>query len=125
MGHLEKSLSPSIADSPRVNVHESEREQSGISWRQFCDVRRLAAIFRGALMIVHLLGQLGLDGIEELPINNGRLLARQDLTLECHLSNVEPVAEQVGARKRTASLSGRAVDRPPVRWLVTRWESRM
>ena len=49
-------------------------------------------------MIVHLLGQLDLDGIEELPINNGRLLARQDLTLECHLANVEPVAEQVGER---------------------------
>ena len=57
-------------------------------------------------MIVHLFGQLGLDGIEELPINNGRLLARQDLTLECHLSNVEPVAEQVGersARERDAA----------------------
>src|SRR2546428_3721939 len=48
-GHLEKLLSPPIADSPRVNVHESEREQSGISRRQFCGVRRLAAIFRGAL----------------------------------------------------------------------------
>jgi hypothetical protein len=57
-------------------------------------------------MIVHLLGQLNLDGIEELPIHNGRLLARQDLTLECHLSNVEPVAEQVGersARERDAT----------------------
>src|SRR5438128_11831942 len=49
-GHLEKLLSPPIADSPRVNVHESEREQSGISRRQFCGVRRLAAIFRGAPM---------------------------------------------------------------------------
>src|SRR6266436_3633825 len=47
-GHLEKLLSPPIADSPRVNVHESEREQSGISRRQFCGVRRLAAIFRDA-----------------------------------------------------------------------------
>ena len=46
-------------------------------------------------MIIHLLGQLDLDGIEDLSINNGRLLARQGLTLECHLSNVEPVAEQV------------------------------
>src|SRR5438128_9371301 len=51
-GHLEKLLSPPIADSPRVNVHESEREQSGISRRQFCGVRRLAAIFRGALVAV-------------------------------------------------------------------------
>jgi hypothetical protein len=32
-------------------------------------------------MIIHLLGQLDLDGIEELPINNGRLLARQDFAL--------------------------------------------
>jgi hypothetical protein len=57
-------------------------------------------------MIIHLLGQLDLDGIEELPINNGRLLARQDFALECHLSNVEPVAEQVGersARERDAT----------------------
>src|SRR4051812_35132615 len=57
-------------------------------------------------MIVHLLGQLDLDGVEELPINNGRLLARQDLALECHLSNVESVAEQVSersARERDAA----------------------
>src|SRR3954453_15780844 len=57
-------------------------------------------------MIVHLLGQLDLDGVEELPINNGRLLARQDLALECHLSNVESVAEKVGersARERDAA----------------------
>ena len=57
-------------------------------------------------MIVHLLGQLGLDGIEELPINNGRLLTGQDLTLECDLANVEPIAEQVGersARERDAA----------------------
>ena len=57
-------------------------------------------------MIVYLLGQLDLDGVEEPPINNGGLLARQDLTLECHLSNVESVAEKVGersARERDAT----------------------
>jgi hypothetical protein len=50
-GHLEKLLSPPIADSPIVNVHESEREQSGISRRQFCGVRRVAVIFRGSLKL--------------------------------------------------------------------------
>jgi hypothetical protein len=48
-GHLEKLLSLAIADSPGVNVNESERERSGIIRRQFCGVRRAEAIFRGAL----------------------------------------------------------------------------
>ena len=67
-------------------------------------------------MIVHLLGQLDLDGVEELPINNGRLLAWQDLALECHLSNVESVAEQVGersARERDAADNGIMAPRIP------------
>jgi hypothetical protein len=42
-------LSLAIADSPGVNVNESERERSGIIRRQFCGVRRVGAIFRGAL----------------------------------------------------------------------------
>ena len=49
IGHLEKLLSLAIADSPGVNVNESERERSGIIRRQFCGVRRVEAIFRGAL----------------------------------------------------------------------------
>jgi hypothetical protein len=49
LGHLEKLLSLAIADSPGVNVNESERERSGIIRRQFCGVRRVEAIFRGAL----------------------------------------------------------------------------
>jgi hypothetical protein len=48
VGHLEKLLSLAIADSPGVNVNESERERSGIIRRQFCGVRRVEAIFRGA-----------------------------------------------------------------------------
>jgi hypothetical protein len=40
-----------IADSPGVNVNESERERNGIIRRQFCGGRRLRAIFRGAHMI--------------------------------------------------------------------------
>ena len=57
-------------------------------------------------MIVHLFGQLGLDGIEQVPIDNGGLLAGQDLTLEDHLPNVEAVAKQMGerpARERNAA----------------------
>ena len=49
-------------------------------------------------MTVHLLVELGLDRLEQLPINDGRLLAGQDLTLECDLANVESVAEQMGER---------------------------
>jgi hypothetical protein len=48
IGHLEKLLSPVIADGTGVNVNESERERSGIICRQFCGVRRVGAIFRGA-----------------------------------------------------------------------------
>ena len=48
-GHLEKLLSLAIADSTGVNENELERERSGIIGRQFCGVRRVRAIFRGAL----------------------------------------------------------------------------
>jgi hypothetical protein len=50
-GHLEKLLSLTIADSTGVNVNESERERSGIIRTQFCGVRKVGAIFRGALKI--------------------------------------------------------------------------
>ena len=49
-------------------------------------------------MTGHLLGELGLDGLEQVPINDGRLLAGQDLALECDLANVEAVAQQMGER---------------------------
>src|ERR1700716_1695054 len=52
IGHLEKLLSLAIADSPGVNVNESERERSGIIRRQFCGVRRVEAIFRGAPLLM-------------------------------------------------------------------------
>jgi len=40
----------------------------------------------------HLLGELDLHSIEQVPIDDGRLLAGQYLTLECDLTNVEAVA---------------------------------
>src|SRR5262249_42024302 len=52
------------------------------------------------LVIVRLFAQLGLDGVKQVPVDDGRLLPGQNLTLEYHLPDVEPVAEQVG--KRTA-----------------------
>ena len=52
------------------------------------------------LMIVHLFGELGLHGLEQAPVDNGRLLPCQNLALEFDLADVEAVAEQVG--KRTA-----------------------
>ena len=67
------------------------------------------------LVIVHLFGQLGLDGIEQVPIDDGGLLAGQDLTLEGHLSNVEAVAKQMGersARERNAADGLPGLERP-------------
>ena len=49
-------------------------------------------------MIGYLLIQLGLDRIEQFPINDGGLLAWQGLALEGHLSDVKSVAKQIGER---------------------------
>jgi hypothetical protein len=48
------------------------------------------------LVIMHLLVQLGLDGVEQVPIDDGRLLARKRLSPEEHFSNVKPIAKQMG-----------------------------
>jgi hypothetical protein len=50
------------------------------------------------LVIVQLFAQLGLDRIEQVTIDNGRLLAGQDLSLEDHLPDVETIAEQMSER---------------------------
>ena len=49
-------------------------------------------------MVIYLLIQLGLDRIEQVPINDGGLLASQGLALEGHLSNVKPVAKEISER---------------------------
>ena len=57
-------------------------------------------------MIGYLLAQLGLNCIEEFPIEDGQLLPGQDLTFECNLAKVEAIAQQVGqtaARERNAA----------------------
>ena len=49
-------------------------------------------------MICRLLTQLGLDGVEQVPIENGGLFAIEDLTLEWHLTDIEAIAQEVGER---------------------------
>ena len=50
------------------------------------------------LVIVYLFGQPVLDGIEQIAVDNGGLLARQDLALKSYFSNIEAVTQQVGER---------------------------
>jgi hypothetical protein len=52
-----------------------------------------------------LFAQLGLDCIKECSIEDGRLLAGQDLTFECDLAKVEAIAQQV---RQTAAPTSRS-----------------
>src|SRR6266446_3644730 len=64
---------------------------------------------------VHLFAQLGLDGLEQVPIDNGWLLALEDLTLKQHVSDIEAIAEQMGersARERDAAYGLPGLERP-------------
>ena len=56
---------------------------------------RLGFAARG-FVIVELLIELGLDGIEQLSIDDCGLLAGKNLALEGHFADVEPIAQQVG-----------------------------
>src|SRR5246127_1220240 len=49
-------------------------------------------------MIGRLLTQLGLDGVEKVPMQNAGLFAIEDLTLECHLTDIEAIAKEMGER---------------------------
>src|SRR6476620_400604 len=64
---------------------------------------------------VHLFAQLGLDGLEQVAIDNGRLLALEDLTLKRHVADIEAIAEQMGersARERDATDGLPDLERP-------------
>src|SRR6516162_11572130 len=50
------------------------------------------------LMVVDLVIQLGLDGLEEVLIDNGRLLTFEDFALEDDFADVEAIAKQMGER---------------------------
>ena len=47
------------------------------------------------LMVVDLVIQLGLDGIEEVLIDNGRLLPFKDFALESDFADIEAIAKQM------------------------------
>src|SRR5215204_5352177 len=49
-------------------------------------------------MVAHLLAQLGLNGFEQIFVDNGGLLASQGLAFEDHLADVKPVAKEVSQR---------------------------
>jgi hypothetical protein len=59
-----------------------------------------------------LLRQPLLDGIEQLALQDGRMLARDGLAAIDHLAEVEAVAQQVG--QRAAGERDAAITRPPV-----------
>jgi len=75
------------AASPTYNAEDASSQQ-GLGLHPF------------GLVIIQLFAQLGLDGVKQVPVDDGRLLPGQNLALEHHLPDVESVAEQVG--KRTA-----------------------
>jgi hypothetical protein len=60
----------------------------------------------GCGVIAPLLVELGLNGLEQLAIENGCLLALEDFTLIFDLSNIEAVAQKISerpSRERDAS----------------------
>ena len=50
------------------------------------------------LMVVDLLIQLGLDGLKQVLIKNGRLLAFEDFAFESDFADIEAIAKQMGER---------------------------
>jgi hypothetical protein len=79
-------------------IEDAARQQSHLT----CLDRMVAIALRGELL---------LDGLRQVPIEDGRMLARADLALELDLSDVEPVAQEVGER---ASCQGDAANRPSI-----------
>ena len=51
-----------------------------------------------ALVIVCLLRQLGLNSVEQVVADDGRLFPLQNLTLKGNLADIKAVAQQVGER---------------------------
>src|SRR6516164_10844646 len=50
------------------------------------------------LMVVDLVIQLGLDGLEQVLIDNGRLLTSKDFALEGDFADIEAIAKQMRER---------------------------
>jgi hypothetical protein len=66
-------------------------------------------------MIRRLSAELCLHGLEQVPVQNGGLLALQNFTFEEHLSDVETIAQQVRERS-TRSAGGYRHNGRPERW---------
>ena len=65
-------------------------------------------------MVVDLFVQLGLDRIEQVLVNDGRLLASEGLTLEDHFADVKPVAKDVGKGPGTEADDGHTREGKPL-----------
>src|SRR5207253_10349628 len=61
-------------------------------------------------VIVALVAELGLHSVKEITIEDGGLLAGEDLALEGDLADVEPIAQKMGQR---AAGEWDAANRPP------------
>ena len=82
-------------------IIEDAADQQGLGFGARCFVMTVRCSF-----------ELGLDGLEQIAIDDGRLLARQNLALEDDLADVEPVAQEMGERatgeRDAADRSGRS-----------------
>ena len=65
----------------------------------------------GGAIAIALLGELSLNGLEQVTIEDRRMLCGADLALEVDLADVEPVAQEIGER---ASGEGDAADGPSI-----------
>jgi hypothetical protein len=63
------------------------------------------------MMTAALFGELSLDGLEQVAIEDRRMLGRTDLAFEHDLSEVEPVVQEIGER---TSGEGDAADGAPI-----------
>jgi hypothetical protein len=70
-------------------------------------------------MVGDLLGELGLNSLEQVPTDDGRLLAGQDLTFEHDLADIEAIAQQMGERPAGKGNAADGLTSFRVRTLVT------
>src|SRR5437762_13871584 len=73
------------------------------------DQQRAGSRARGSV-IVALVIELGLHRVKEITIEDGGLLAGEDLALEHDLADIEPIAQEVGER---AAGEGDSANRAP------------
>ncbi|HEX3163708.1 MAG TPA: hypothetical protein VHQ92_14115, partial [Pseudolabrys sp.] len=94
-----------LHQSPRDVITVFGSSLPGVGWRHALTTiieQPASEDGRGApanlVMAASLRIQFGLNGVEQLAVNDRRLFTRKRLSLERHLSDVEPVAQQVPKR---------------------------